>query len=103
MLQIVKDTFCLLTFRLTREEFLAFDYRHFIFGLICTWIVGIGRNWDNPEASLLQHRLGRLYFYSGTFLVALYCAFTSKKMIVFSYFDIYFTCFAARDFVCDSG
>ncbi len=55
MLQIVKDTFRLLTFRLTREEFLAFDYRHFIFGLVCTWIVGIGRYWDNPKAELLQH------------------------------------------------
>ena len=55
MLQIVKDTFRLLTFRITREEILSFGWKHLVFGLICTWIVGIGRNWDNPEASLLQH------------------------------------------------
>lgn len=45
----------LLTFRLTREEFLQFDHRHLIFGLACTWAVGIGRWWDDPGAHLLQH------------------------------------------------
>src|SRR3712207_7552248 len=25
------------------------------FGLACTWLVGVGRYWDNPRASLLQH------------------------------------------------
>lgn len=55
MLQIVKDTFRLLTFRITREEILSFGWKHFVFGLICTWIVGIGRNWDNSDANFLQH------------------------------------------------
>lgn len=55
MLQIVKDTFRLLTFRLGREEFLAFGYKHLVFGLVCTWLVGIGRYWDNPKAEFLQH------------------------------------------------
>ena len=50
MLQIIKDTFRLLTFRLTREEFFVFGNKHLIFGLICTWLVGIGRYWDNPQA-----------------------------------------------------
>lgn len=45
----------LLTFRLTKEEFLQFDTRHLVFGLICTWIVGMGRWWDDPGANLLQH------------------------------------------------
>lgn len=55
MLQIVRDTFRLLTFRLMREEFFAFGKGHLIFGLICTWLVGIGRYWDNPKAEFLQH------------------------------------------------
>ncbi len=55
MLEVVKDTFRLLTFRLTREEFLVFGYKHLIFGLVCTWLVGIGRYWDNPKAEFLQH------------------------------------------------
>jgi hypothetical protein len=45
----------LLTFRLTGEEFVAFDYRHLLFGLLCTWLVGIGRWWDDSRAVALQH------------------------------------------------
>ncbi|HVG31983.1 MAG TPA: hypothetical protein VM911_02850 [Pyrinomonadaceae bacterium] len=53
----------LLTFRLTREEFLEFNHRHLIFGLCCTWLVGMGRWWDDARASLLQHLgLGSLVY-----------------------------------------
>ena len=45
----------LLTFRLSREEFLQLNYKHLVFGLFCTWIVGMGRWWDDPSARLLQH------------------------------------------------
>lgn len=45
----------LLTFKLTREEMLQFNKTHFIAGLAGTWIVGIGRYWDDSGASLLQH------------------------------------------------
>jgi hypothetical protein len=45
----------LLTFRTTREEFLQFDNRHLAFGIASTWVVGIGRWWDDPGANLLQH------------------------------------------------
>jgi hypothetical protein len=55
MLQAVKDTFRLLTFRITREEMLNFNRNHLVFGLICTLIVGIGRYWDNPRVEFLQH------------------------------------------------
>lgn len=45
----------LLTFRTPREEFLRFNEKHLAFGIACTWIVGIGRWWDDPRANLLQH------------------------------------------------
>lgn len=45
----------LLTFRLTREEMLQFNRKHFIAGAIGTWIVGMGRYWDDSDANLLQH------------------------------------------------
>ncbi|MFN6378923.1 MAG: hypothetical protein ACK4WD_06595 [Flavobacteriales bacterium] len=45
----------LLTFKLTRDEMLQFNRKHFIAGLIGTWIVGIGRYWDDSGASVLQH------------------------------------------------
>jgi hypothetical protein len=44
----------LLTFRLTREEFQALGWRHLGFGLFCTWLVGMGRWWDDPGARVLQ-------------------------------------------------
>jgi hypothetical protein len=47
----------LLTFRITAVEFVALDRRHLIAGLLWTWVVGMGRWWDDPGARLLQ-RLG---------------------------------------------
>lgn len=52
---IITDAFRLLTFRITREEMLYFTRGHLIFGLICTWLVGMGRYWDDPGANILQH------------------------------------------------
>lgn len=53
--QMFRTAIHLLTFRLSREGFLHLDNRHLAFGLICTWIVGMGRWWDDPGASALQH------------------------------------------------
>ena len=44
-----------LTFRSTRDEMLSFGGKHLALGLVCTWLVGIGRYWDNPRVSLMQH------------------------------------------------
>jgi len=45
----------LLTFRISRDEFLQFNKTHLAVGVVATWIVGIGRWWDDPGARLLQH------------------------------------------------
>lgn len=45
----------LLFFRTTREEFQSFSSSHLLFGLFCTWLVGMGRWWDDPNADILQH------------------------------------------------
>ena len=34
---------------------MKFDKHHFIAGLVGTWLVGMGRYWDDPGAKLLQH------------------------------------------------
>lgn len=52
---VIKSASKLLAFRLSREEFLRLNNRHLAFGLICTWIVGMGRYWDDPGANWLQH------------------------------------------------
>ncbi len=53
----------LLAFKLTKQEMLRFNIKHFIAGFIGTWVVGMGRYWDDPGASLLQHLgLGSLIY-----------------------------------------
>ena len=52
---IVLTAIRLLSFRSTSEELRSLNYRHLIFGLICVWVVGMGRWWEDPKANLLQH------------------------------------------------
>lgn len=52
---IGKSIFRLLTFQTQQAEFLQLDRRHLIAGIIGTWLVGMGRYWDDPGAKLLQH------------------------------------------------
>ncbi|HZG52420.1 MAG TPA: hypothetical protein VEZ40_09815 [Pyrinomonadaceae bacterium] len=54
-LPVVRAAARLLTFRLTAAEFACLDQRHLFFGLLCTWLVGIGRWWDDARAGWLQH------------------------------------------------
>lgn len=54
-MNILNTIIRLLTFKLTRDEMLQFNKTHFVAGLIGTWIVGMGRYWDDSGASLLQH------------------------------------------------
>jgi hypothetical protein len=42
-------------FRASQRELIELNYRHLTIGLLCTWLVGIGRYWDNPRVGLLQH------------------------------------------------
>lgn len=43
------------SFRASSEEMRALDRRHLVVGLMLTWLVGIGRWWEDPRAGLLQH------------------------------------------------
>jgi hypothetical protein len=52
---VILTTARLLSFRSTREELLHFSHKHLALGLFFTWLVGVGRYWDNPRVSLLQH------------------------------------------------
>jgi hypothetical protein len=44
----------LLAFRLTQKEFQEFSGRHLVLGLVCAWLVGMERYWDDPGAHILQ-------------------------------------------------
>lgn len=45
----------LITFRISREELLTLNNCDLFVGLFFTWLVGVGRYWDNPNANLSQH------------------------------------------------
>lgn len=45
----------LICFRASSSELAKIGWRHFAIGLFCTWLVGVGRYWDNPRVGLLQH------------------------------------------------
>jgi len=51
----ILTVFRFLTFRTSQDELRATNYRHLILGLFCTWLIGMGRWWEDPKASLLQH------------------------------------------------
>lgn len=62
-MKIINTISRLLAFQLTREEILNFNKYHLIAGMLGTWLVGMGRYWDDPKASLLQHLgLGSLIY-----------------------------------------
>jgi len=54
-MNITQTIIRLLTFKITREEIFQFNKNYFIIGLSGTWVVGMGRYWDDKGASLLQH------------------------------------------------
>lgn len=54
-MSFIQSIWRLLTFRISKEEMFGFTKQHFIAGLAGTWLVGIGRYWDDPGASSLQH------------------------------------------------
>lgn len=54
-MSITQTILRLLSFRISKEEMLSFTKTHFIAGLTGTWLVGMGRYWDDPGASTLQH------------------------------------------------
>ncbi len=54
MREVVGDAWRVLTFRASREELCALGTRHLAFGLVFTWLVGMGRYWDDPKAHLAQ-------------------------------------------------
>lgn len=55
MISEIKTAFRVLTFRATSQELLSLNHKHLLLGLIMTWLVGIGRWWEDPRANFFQH------------------------------------------------
>lgn len=45
----------LVAFRISREELSRLNRSDLYVGLFVTWLVGMGRYWDDPKANILQH------------------------------------------------
>jgi len=51
----IRTAWSVITFRASTDELHALNVRHLLLGLGCTWLVGIGRWWEDPRAGVLQH------------------------------------------------
>lgn len=52
---ILADQWRILTFRQPSEAIAVHWVRYFAFGMVVTWIAGIGRYWDNSRAQIWQY------------------------------------------------
>lgn len=52
---VLRTAIRVMTFRASGEELATLGNPHLVFGMVATWVVGIGRWWDDPGARLLQH------------------------------------------------
>jgi len=55
LINILKTAIRLLTFRISAEDISSFNNKHLFLGIAGTWLVGIGRYWDHPNAKTLQY------------------------------------------------
>ena len=53
--QVLRDNLQILTFRRSSQRIVVNWQRYLAVGFFITWIVGMGRYWDNPKASLWQY------------------------------------------------
>lgn len=52
--KILANEWRFLTFRRTDSHLREHPAAYLTFGFVCTWLVGVGRYWDNPRAELWQ-------------------------------------------------
>ena len=85
---MIRTIWKLLTLRITKDEILQFNWKHLIAGLVGTWLVGIGRYWDDEGAKLLQHLgFGSVIY---IFLLALFIWLLIKPFLIarWTYFTV---------------
>jgi hypothetical protein len=45
----------ILSLQFSKEDIFKLNKSYLIVGLLSTWLVGMGRYWDNPRANIGQH------------------------------------------------
>jgi Yip1 domain len=85
---IFKTITRLLSFQLSKAEMLQFESKHLVVGIIGTWVVGMGRYWDEKNSSFLQNLgLGSVIY---IFLLAAFIWIILKPFFIkeLSYFTV---------------
>jgi hypothetical protein len=54
MLDLLQTWWRILTLRFSEQDLEVLDWRYLVLGLASTWLVGMGRYWDNPRVGLAQ-------------------------------------------------
>lgn len=78
----------ILIFRFNKEDIHSLNRTHFVIGLMGTWLAGIGRYWDHPNAEVLQYAgLGSVIY---IFILALliYIVVLPYKLQGWNYFKV---------------
>ena len=78
----------ILFFRFTKEEIHSFTQKHLIIGLTGTWLAGIGRYWDHPDAELLQYAGLGSVIYIFILAMLIYLIVLPYKLKEWDYFKV---------------
>lgn len=78
----------ILTFRASKDELTALNHRHLFLGLIMTWLVGMGRWWEDPRANLFQQLGVGSVIYIFVLALFLWLIFWPLTLKRWSYFNI---------------
>jgi hypothetical protein len=55
LIAVINTTLRILSFRFTVGDIFSFSNKHLLFGIMGTWLAGIGRYWDHPDANWVQY------------------------------------------------
>jgi hypothetical protein len=78
----------MLSLKITKERIAAFGRGHFYFGLVGTWVAGIGHYWDNPKAEFGQQLGMGSVIYIFVMSAILWCVLRPLAGRAVGYFNI---------------
>lgn len=84
--EVLQDTKDVLFFRLTTDRFEKFGWPQFFTAIVLTWIVGVGRHWDDAKAEPIQKSgVGSIAYVLALSLVVWALAWPFREMVRWTY------------------
>lgn len=78
----------ILFFKFSKEDIASFNKTHFAIGLTGTWLAGIGRYWDHPDAEFLQYAGLGSVIYIFVLALLIYLIVWPYRLTNWSYFKV---------------